>query len=115
MPTIQMGSGQRFLASAVNGLAAKAGGGQAGATLCTADINRFTTVTTIADSGLLPAALPGMEITVSNAAANSMNLFPNTGEQINAGGANAAFAVAGGKTVQLSCAVAGQWHGVLSA
>lgn len=115
MPTIQMGAGQRILASAVNGLTAKAGGGQSGATLCSADISRFTTVATAADSGLLPAALPGMALNVSNAGANSMNLFPATGEQINALGANAAFAVAAGKSVELYCAVAGQWHAVLSA
>lgn len=116
MPTIQMGVGQRFLASVHNGLVAKAGGGQSGATLCDADINRFVTVATAADSGLLPPSVPGMEITVNNAAAaNSMNLFPATGEQINAAGANAAFAIAAGKSAVFSCAVAGQWHAVLTA
>jgi hypothetical protein len=64
----------------------------------------------------MPAAVAGLQMTVTNAAAaNSMNLFPNTGDQINAGGANAAYAIAAGKTAQLTCAVAGQWHAVLSA
>lgn len=116
MPTIQMGANQRFLASVSNGLVAKAGGGQAGATLCASDINRFITVATANDSALLPASVPGMEITVTNAAAaNSMNLFPAVGDAINALGANAAFAIAAGKSVVLSCAVAGQWHAILSA
>jgi hypothetical protein len=44
-----------------------------------------------------------------------MNLFPNTGDQINALGANGAYAIVAGKTSSLSCAVAGQWHAVLSA
>lgn len=102
--------------STVNGLTAHSGGGQALGTPCTAVINRFTTVAVAADSGLLPASSAGMQITVTNAAAaNSMNLFPATGEQINALGANAAFAIAAGKTASLSCAVAGQWHAVLSA
>lgn len=102
--------------TAVNGLTAFAGGGQGSATLCPAVINRFTAVATAADSGKLPPSAPGMQLTVTNAhATNSMNLFPATGDQINALGANAAYAVAAGKTAQLSCAVAGQWHAVLSA
>lgn len=109
-------AGQYPTVSYVNGLTAKAGGGQSGATACTAVLNRFTTVATAADSGILMASAPGMQVTVTNAAAtNSMNLFPATGEQINALGANAAFALAAGKTATLSCTVAGQWHAVLSA
>ncbi len=104
-----------------NGLTAHAGGTQAGALAdanakITADIARFTTVGTAADSGVLPAALKGRCITVTNAAAaNSMNVFPNTGDQINALGANAAFALAAGKSAEFTCAVAGQWHAVLTA
>lgn len=109
-------SGQYPTVSYVNGLTAHAGGGQGSATPCTAVINRFTTVATAADSGVLMASAPGMSVTVTNAAAtNSMNLFPASGDQINALGANAAFALAAGKTAQLTCAVAGQWHAVLSA
>ena len=101
--------------STVDSLTAHAGGGQANGTLCTAMINRFTTVATIADSGLLPVSARGMNLTVINAATNSMNLFPATGEAINALGANAAFALAGGKSAELYCATAGQWHAILSA
>jgi hypothetical protein len=108
-------SGAYPTVTAVDGLAAKVGGGQGGATLCAAMINRFTTVATAADSGLLPAAKAGMQITVTNAAANSMNLFPATGEQINGAAANTAFALAAGKTAQLTSAANGAWHAVLSA
>lgn len=105
-----------YYGSVANGLTAKAGGGQSGATPLTAQINRVTTVATAADSVVLPAAVPGLEITVINAAAsNSMNLFPASGDAINALSANAAFAVAAGKTATLYCAVAGTWHSVLSA
>jgi hypothetical protein len=101
--------------SVKNGLVARAGGGQANATFLPADINRVTTVATIADSVKLPKAVPGLDVTVYNAAANSMNVFPATGDAINALAANAAFAVAGGKNVQFGCAVAGTWHAILSA
>ena len=101
--------------TAVDALTAKAGGGQSGATLCAAVINRFTTVATAADSGLTPSAKAGMQITVTNAGANAMNLFPATGEQINNAGANVAFALAAGKTASLTSAANGAWHVVLSA
>jgi hypothetical protein len=116
MPSIQMGAGQHFLASATDGMTAHAGGGQGSATPLLSDINRVTTVASAGDSVGLPVAVVGMEITVSNAAAvNSMNVFPASSEQVNAGGANAAFAVAAGKTAQFSCAKAQQWHALLSA
>ena len=109
-------SGSFPTVSFVNGLTAHAGGGQGSATPLTAAINRVTTVATAADSVALPTSAGGMQITVSNAAAsNSMNVFPASGDQINALGANTAFAVAAGKTAAFTCAVAGQWHAILSA
>ena len=99
----------------VDALTAFAGGGQASATLCPAVINRFTTVATGGDSGLLPGAKAGMQITVTNAGANSMNVFPASGEQINQAGANVAFALASGKTASFTSAANGAWHAVLSA
>lgn len=96
-------------------LTALAGGAQAG-TACSSRINRFTTVTTAADSGQLPAALPGREcIVINDAALNSMNVFPQTGESIDAGAANAAVAVAAAKRRYFVCAVAGKWHSILGA
>ncbi len=100
----------------VNALTALAGGGQANAVTLTAHVNRFTTVATIADSTKLPPAVAGIyPVTVINAAANSMNVFPSTGDAINAGAANAAFAVGGNKTAIFFCAVNGTWNAVLSA
>lgn len=98
-----------------NGLTALAGGAQAG-TAITAKYARFTTVATAADSGQLPAAVPGREVCVANdAAANSMNVFPQTGESIDAGAANAAVAIAAGKRRYFMCCVAGIWTSVLGA
>lgn len=101
--------------TAVDALTAHAGGGQAGATPCAAVINRFTTVATAGDSGIMPSAKAGMQVTVTNAGANSMNLFPASGEQINNAGANAAYALAAGKTASFTSAANGAWHAVLSA
>lgn len=106
------------------GLTAHAGGGQASATPCTAQINRFSTVASANDSALLPPAKHGLQITVINdTATNSMNLFPcsqvqggaSGGDQINALGQNNAFSVAFGKSAIAFCAVDGKWHIVLSA
>lgn len=101
--------------SAKDGLVAHAGGGQGSATPMPSSINRFITVATIGDSGLLPASAAGLDITVINNAANQMNVFPQTGDAINALGANNAFAVPGGKTANFYCCTAGQWHTILSA
>lgn len=101
--------------SAADALTAHAGGGQASALQLAAIINRVTTVATIADSVKLPVATPGLEITVINAGANSMNVFPSTGDAINALGANTAFAMAATKVATFYCTVAGQWHSQLTA
>lgn len=101
---------------AANALTAKAGGGQSGATLCSADYNRFTTVASAADSALLPAATAGRDVVVINAAAaNAMNVFPATGESINALSANTAISVPAGKVMRFFCAVNGTWNSMLGA
>lgn len=100
---------------AVDNITAHAGGGQTNATKLTGQLNRVTTVATIADSVMLTPSLSGLDITVVNAGANSMNVFPVTGDAINALGANTAFAVAAGKTATFYCITAGQWHSILSA
>lgn len=112
---LNLSSTARAFRSAQNGLVALAGGAQAGTAL-SKDVNRFTTVATAADSAQLPAAEVGMAIVVINAAAaNSMNVFPQTGESINALANNTAFAVASNKTAIFFCALAGKWNVVLTA
>jgi len=103
------------LRSVQNGITAFATGGQASATPLTKDINRVTTVATADDSVRLPVAVPGMSITVINASAASMDVFPTTGAAIDGGTANAALAVAAGGVVTFHCAVALQWNAVISA
>lgn len=98
-------------------ITAFAGGGQTNATaLQRHKMNRVTTVATIADSVMLPKAdILGGTVIVINASANSMNVFPFLADSINALGANAAFAVAAGKSVLFACPVAGTWYANLSA
>jgi len=96
---------------AVNGLTAHAGGGQGSATALPAIFNRVATVASVGDSVLLPASAVGLFVQVSNAAAaNAMDIFPATGDAIDALGANVAIRINAGTTVQFWCSVAGTWH-----
>ena len=109
-------AGQYPTTSYTNGITAHSGGGQGSAVPLTTVLNRVTTVAAAGDSVLMPASVAGMQITIANAAAtNSMNVFPATGDAINALAANAAYALAAGKTATLYCTVAGTWHALLSA
>lgn len=91
-------------------------GGQAGALALPGSINRVTVVGTIGDSVLLPPASPGAgPIVVINASLVSLNVFPSLGDAINALAANAAFALAAGKTITCYAAGAGFWHTNLTA
>jgi hypothetical protein len=104
--------------SVKDNITAFATGGQASATLLPAQINRVVTVGSANDSVKLPSAAGavGAEITVSNAhATNSLNVFPASGDQIDGLGANAAKAVAAGKTATFVSYGGTQWHSMLSA
>lgn len=107
--------GYPSLTGLANALTALAGGAQAG-TPITTFISRFTTVATAADSAQLPTALPNRMVIVANdAAANSMNVFPQTGESIDAAAANAAVAIAAGKRRIFFCVTPGLWTSLLGA
>ncbi len=81
-------------------ITAFATGGQANATQLGASVNRITVCATGGDSVKLPVSQGNVGITVMviNAGAQSLNVFPSTGDQIDGLGANAAKAVAAGKT-----------------
>lgn len=97
------------LLSTADNLTAHAGGTQALGVLITVGLARFTTVATAGDSALLPPSLAGVQITVHNDGASSMNVFPATGETINAGAANAALAIGSGKATTFCCTTTGKW------
>ncbi|WMT77455.1 hypothetical protein [Bradyrhizobium sp. Ash2021] len=105
-------------------MTAFAGGGQTLATQISRTFSRFTVVATTGDSAVLPGAGPGLEYTIKNAAANSMNVFPAAasqggfkgdganfpaGDAVNTLGANVAFALGAGKSVRFFCVVLGIW------
>lgn len=101
-----------------DGLVALAGGGQTGATPLNKAINRVATVATAADSVSLPAAVGGQVVYVSNSAAsNAMQVFAASGttDTINGTAGSTGISVAAGKGIIFFSAVAGRWHGVLSA
>lgn len=112
--------------STTDSITALAGGAQAGTALTSA-FNRVTTVASANDSVQLPACRNsgataqntiGTVIYVVNAAAaNSMNVYPQTGDFINALSVNSAYAVAANKTVEFICGTAtisaGTWYSVL--
>jgi hypothetical protein len=102
----------RDMMSAETGIAARAGGGQANATALTRTCNRVTTVATAGDSVRLPTARPGAVLMVKNSTATSCNVFPATGDAINALGANNAFALGATTGRMFFCAAAGIWETV---
>lgn len=105
-----------IVGSQADTLTAHSGGGQTSALALTAGMNRVTTVAAAADSVKLPVSVAGMQIIVINAAAtNAMNVYPQTGEIINALSANTALSIVAGKTASFYCVTAGQWHVNLSA
>lgn len=106
----------QIVQSVVDNITAHAGGGQTLAVLLTAAMNRVTTVASGNDSVLLPKSQVGLDVVVINAAAsNSMNVYPQTGESINALAANTAFAVAANKVCTFYCCTSGIWHSLTTA
>ncbi|SRR6266699_6097665 len=106
-------NGQMYGTSmATDSIVAHAGGGQANAVALITPLNRIITVASAGDSVRLPVSARGNVIMVVNdATTNAANVFPATGEAINAGAANAAFSltVALGPTL-FYCFTAGLWR-----
>lgn len=96
--------------STQTGLTAHAGGGQTNGTPLNPGFNQFSTVTTAADSATLPTNVLGNTVVVTNNGASSMNVFPATGDTINALSANAALAVAPGATTIFIGSTATGWY-----
>lgn len=105
------GSSPAFSRTASTGLTADTGSAQTDATELTAHFNEVTTSGTAGDSVLLPPAEAGLEVVVFNdAAANAIDVFPNTSDTINDGSANAAFSVGAGATVVFRAVDATNWE-----
>lgn len=88
-----------------------AGATQATATGLVSNINNVTVVAAAADGVRLPTAVAGMRILVRNTdAADILKIYPATGGQINALGANAAYSLVAGLTIELFASTATQWY-----
>lgn len=107
---IDMSGGGQFVFSATTAITAHAGGGQASAVALTSIVNTISTVATSGDSVKLPQGA-GQVVVVANQGANSTNVFPFSGDSINALSANAAYALAAGHTAVFWSAGAGKpWY-----
>jgi len=83
-------AGGNFTKSVTDSITAGATQTQAGATALTKDINRVTVVGADNDGVKLPTASAGLEILIINAdAAQDIQIWPNTGDAIDGGSANA--------------------------
>jgi hypothetical protein len=88
-----------------------AGATQATATALVSNINNVTVVAAAADGVRLPTAVAGMRILVRNTdAADTLKIYPATGGQINALGANAAYSLVIGTTIELFASTTTQWY-----
>ncbi len=102
--------------SVENGVTAAVASTQAGGYPITRAVTRVTTVGTAGDSLLLPAALAGEQRVVFNkAAANSLDVFPGVGDNINVLADDAAYALAVTKGVIFFCVLDGTWDTILTA
>jgi hypothetical protein len=108
-----------LVGSSVNGLTALAAGTKAGATPITAVKARVAVSAGAADSVLLPPGYPGLEITIYNAGANSIQVFGAGSDTINAVATETGVTQNNGVSAIYTCydvvAGVGLWGRVLSA
>ena len=98
-----------FVAYGVSSALTAAGSTQGTALLLTRPINDVTTVA--ASTGVvLPAATAGMRIVIRNGGANSLNVYPASGGQINALGTNVAFAHSISTVLEFVAFSTTQWY-----
>lgn len=87
---------------------------QGDALAITAGVSAFATVA--AGTGAkLPAGVAGVQALVVNGGANALLVYPATGGQIDALGANVAFSVGAGKAALFVPVSATQWYSLLGA
>lgn len=96
--------------SADNAITASTGSTQATGVRLNYRNSRITVCANIGDAVTLPKAIAGYSMFVMNSGANSADVFPAELEQINALGADAAFAMATVTSAQFVCMVNGLWN-----
>ena len=88
-----------------------AGTAQGNATAITKEMNVVSTVASGAGV-ILPTAVAGMVISITNTSANSLAVYPATSAAINTGSANAAYSQPAGSTLQFIAPTTTQWYTV---
>jgi hypothetical protein len=88
-----------------------AGTVQGNATAITKEMNVVSTVASGAGV-ILPTAVAGMVISITNTSANALLVYPATGAAINSGSANAAYTHSAGATLQYLAPTTTQWYTV---
>ena len=88
-----------------------AGSTQGTATAITKEMNVVSTVATGAGV-VLPTAVAGMVISITNTSANALLVYPATSAAINTGSANAAYSQSAGATLQFIAPTTTQWYTV---
>ena len=110
---------QNTIGDGANSLAATgisaAGTTQATATILLAQDNEVTTVASSSGVVVTNLLLPGENMTVFNAGANAVKVYPPTGVQINALGSNNGFSLSPNTGVMLRMVSTSRIFGVLSA
>ena len=102
----------RFSSDVQGTLTALAAGGQNSGGPITSTFIRVSTVATTGDSITLPTAAVGRFFIVENDGANSMDVFPNTSDEINSEGSNNALALPAGKWLLLFARSIANWRAV---
>jgi hypothetical protein len=88
-----------------------AGTVQGNATAITKEMNVVSTVASGAGV-VLPTAVAGMVISITNTSANSLAVYPATSAAINTESANAAYSQPAGSTLQFIAPTTTQWYTV---
>lgn len=96
----------------VTGITASTTQTQAGGTKLIGDINRVTTVVNANDAAVMPKAEKGMEIVVENDGANTLQLFPEVGDDIDSTGVDASVTLAAGASVRYYAYDATNWSSI---
>ena len=97
------------------GIVALAGGGRPGAPVLNLGSNEVVTVASGADSVVLPSAVPGSVVFVTNAGASSLQVFANGSDTINGTAGATGVAQGNGLSALYIASDVAQWYRILSA
>jgi hypothetical protein len=89
-----------------------AGTTQGTGTALTKEINVVSTVTSGANAVVLPTAVAGMVLTITNTSANALLVYPAASGIINSLAANASYSQPSGATLQFIAPTTTQWYTV---